>query len=312
MGKPSAPTPPDPRDTSSAATGTSVATAIANSGLQNVNRVGPDGSTLTYAQTGEQSFTDPFTGKTYQIPNYTATERLGETAQGIFDANQSAQGNLANTARDQSAFLQQYLGQPFQGDTSEIEKRIFELGSNTLDPKFANQRADLQTQLSNQGIKLGSAAYDRALNEQGQTQNSAYNDLALRGRGQAFGEMQALRNQPINEITALLSGSQVAQPNFGVNTPTGIPTTDNAGLINANFAQQQGNYGQQLNNWNNTVGGLLALAVPSFPTGGPRKTSRRLAKPKTARTSTAIATKEAGRSRWASWRRKLKRNTRTR
>ena len=39
----------------------------------------------------------------------------------------------------------------------------------------------------------------------------------------------------INEITALLSGSQVAQPQFGNFNQGTIPTTDNAGIINTNF-----------------------------------------------------------------------------
>lgn len=264
MGKPSAPTPPDPKETSAASTGTSVATAIANSNLRNVNQVGADGSTLTYEQTGSSNFTDPYTGQTYETPQYTATQKLSDPAQQIYDTNQAAQGNLANIARDQSGFLQGYLNKPFQANTSDIEKRLFELGSNTLDPKFERQRSDLQTRLSNQGIKLGSAAYDRALNEQGNTQNQAYTDLALRGRGQAFSELQAQRNQPINEISALLSGSQVSMPNYSTNVPSAIPTTDNAGLINANYNQQMNNYNQQMGQWNSTLGGLLGAGAQIY------------------------------------------------
>jgi len=69
----------------------------------------------------------------------------------------------------------------------------------------------------------------------------------------------AMRNQPINEITALLSGSQVSMPNFQMNQPSSIATTDNAGLINANYGQQQQNYQQQMQNWNSTMGGLFGM-----------------------------------------------------
>ena len=55
-------------------------------------------------------------------------------------------------------------------------------------------------------------------------------------------EQYQQRNQPLNEITALMAGSQVQQPNW-LNAPTSqIPTTDIGGLINQNFAQQQQNY----------------------------------------------------------------------
>ena len=272
MGKPKAPAPPNPVDVSKAQTGTSVATALANTSLQNVNRVGADGSTLTYNQTGSSAFKDPYTGVTAQLPQYTATERLSAPAQAIYDTRQGAEQNLATAARNQSGNVVNSMSQPWNPDTAAIERRIFELGSSTLNPQFERQRGDLETRLSNQGIKLGSAAYDRALNEMGNTQNQAYNQLALQGRGQAFGELQAIRNQPLNELSALLSGSQVSMPNYGVNTPAGIPTTDNAGLINANYGQQMQNWQQDQQNSNALLGGLFGLGSSAIMGGfGPFK-----------------------------------------
>jgi hypothetical protein len=257
--KNSAPEAPDPRETSAAQTGTSVATALANAALGNVNQVGADGSTLNYDQTGSYSFTDPYTGKSYDIPTFTATQQLSDIAQGIYDTNQQTQQNLANIGQDQSSFLQGYMGEPWQADTSDIESHLFDLGANTLDPKFEQQRSDLTTRLSNQGIKLGSAAYDRAMSQMQEGQTSAYNDLALRGRGQAFNELQAQRNQPINEISALMSGSQVSMPNYGINQPSQIPTTDNAGLINNAYMQDLTAWQQDQANRGGMLGGLFQL-----------------------------------------------------
>ena len=272
MGKQKAPAPPSPVDVSKAQTGTNLATAIANANLQNVNRVGADGSTLTYDQTGSYSFTDPYTGITAQLPQFTATERLSAPAQAIYDTRQGAEQNLATAARNQSGNVVNSMSQPWNPDTSAIERRIFELGSNTLNPQFERQRGDLETRLSNQGIKLGSAAYDRAMNEQGNTQSQAYNQLALQGRGQAFGELQSIRNQPLNELSALLSGSQVSMPNYGVNTPAGIPTTDNAALINSNYGQQMQNWQQDQQNRNSVLGGLFGLGSSAIMGGfGPFK-----------------------------------------
>lgn len=261
MGKSSAAQPetPDPKETSAAQTGTSVATALANSALGNVNQVGADGSTLTYDQTGDYSFTDPYTEQTYNLPTYTATESLSDQAQQLYDTNASTQQNLANVGNEQSSFLSEYLGEPWQADTSAIESHLFDLGSNTLDPQFERQRDDLETRLSNQGIKLGSDAYDRALSEMSSSQNSAYNNLALQGRSQAFSELQSQRNQPLNEITALMSGSQVSMPNTTINDQAQIATTDNAGLINNAYNQDMAAWQQQNAQDQAGMGGLLQL-----------------------------------------------------
>jgi hypothetical protein len=77
---------------------------------------------------------------------------------------------------------------------------------------------------------------------------------------QALQNAYALRDQPINEISALMSGSQISQPNFVNTQQAQIPTTDVAGLINQNFNQQFQNYQQQSQNWNSLMGGLMGMA----------------------------------------------------
>jgi hypothetical protein len=79
-------------------------------------------------------------------------------------------------------------------------------------------------------------------------------------RQQYLDEQSALRNQPINEISALLSGSQVSRPNFLNTNSATIPTTDVAGLINRNFDQQMAVSNQQSATANNIIGGLFGFA----------------------------------------------------
>jgi hypothetical protein len=98
----------------------------------------------------------------------------------------------------------------------------------------------------------------------GQAQNfqqaqSAFN-AANAARQQYLSEQFALRNQPVNEISALLSGSQVQSPNFLNTGNTTIPTTDVAGLINRNFDQQMAASNQQAATANNIIGGLFGFA----------------------------------------------------
>jgi hypothetical protein len=74
-------------------------------------------------------------------------------------------------------------------------------------------------------------------------------------------EQFALRNQPINEIGALLGTGQVQQPNFA-NVPTAqMPTTDVAGLVNNNYNQQLQGWQQQQANRQSLTGGLFGLGA---------------------------------------------------
>lgn len=260
MGKGSAPAPPDPVQTAAAQTGTNVSTAIANANLNNVNQVTPQG-TLTYTQTGTHEFTDPTTGKTFDIPQYTATTEFTPEQQAIFDQAQGAQLGLAKTANTQANFLNDYLGEPIQLGNEEVESRLFELGRNRLDPVFDERRAAMETKLANQGLMPGTEAYDRAMRDVGQMENDAYNQLLLSGRSQSIQEQLAQRNQPINEITALLGGSQVSQPMFQ-NTPQyQIPTTDYAGLVNSSYNQRLQGWQTEQQQQSDMMGGLFSAAA---------------------------------------------------
>ena len=112
MGKPDAPTPPDPMRTAAAQTGTNVSTAVANAYLNNTNQVTPDGS-LTYNATGSHSWTDPSTGQTYQIPTFTSTQTLSETGQKLKGTTDQTKQGLADMALAQTGRVSNLLGTPF-------------------------------------------------------------------------------------------------------------------------------------------------------------------------------------------------------
>ena len=259
MGKQKAPRPPDPQQTASAQTGTNIGTAIANNQMGMVNQVTPDG-TLSYTQSGTYKYTDPYTGKTYDLPKTTATTTLSQMGQQIKGENDQTQLNMAQTGNQQSAFLKDYLGTPWNPDTTAIEGRLMELGTQRMDPRFAQEEERLRTRLENQGVTSGSEAWNREMNTFGQNKNDAFNQLMLTGRGQAMGELSAIRNQPLNEISALMGGSQVASPNFGIMQPQGAATTDVAGLINNNYQQRAANVQQQNAQQQSLLGGLFGLA----------------------------------------------------
>jgi hypothetical protein len=126
MGKPDAPTPPDPIATARAQTGTNVSTAVANAYLGNVNQVTPTG-TLDYNQSNSYQWTDPTTGSTYNIPTFTATQTLTPQGQAIQNQTLAAQYNLAGMANAQSARISGLLsnnldlsGAPSGGNAQNI------------------------------------------------------------------------------------------------------------------------------------------------------------------------------------------------
>lgn len=259
MGKPDAPEPPDPKETAAGQTGTSVSTALANTIMGNVNRVGPDGSTLTYDQTGSYSFTDPYTGQTYDLPTFTATESLSPEARAIYDTGIETQGNLGTLARDQSAFLKDYMAEPFTYGVGEYEQWAGDTYDRLSGSALTRQQQQREAQLANQGLVPGSEAYDAAMKSLYEGQQGARDQFMLDAYGTGMQTALTQRNQPINEISALLSGSQVSMPSFSINQPSAIPTTDVAGLIETNYNQQLGKYQQEMANSQSILGGLFGL-----------------------------------------------------
>ena len=258
MGKPSAPKPPDPIKTGSAQTATNIGTAVANAGLNQVDQITPDGN-LSYTQSGSTSWTDPVSGKTYNIPKYTATQTLSQQGQAIKDQTNGAQLNFATLANDQSGRLGGLMSQPFSYNTGEHEQWAGNLYDQLNSSKNAADTEALRSRLVNQGLTEGSAGWDAAMRAQTAGMADSRNRFLLDSQNQGFSQAQATRNQPINEITALLSGSQVSQPNY-VNTPQqNIATTDYAGLINQDYQNRMGVYNSQMAQRGAMMGGLFGI-----------------------------------------------------
>jgi hypothetical protein len=386
MSKPEAPTPPNPRDTAQAQTGTNIGTAISNAMMNNINQVGPNGS-LNYSQSGTYNYTDPYTGQTYAIPQFTQTTTLSDAQKAIQAQDNQTQLNLAQLGNQQSSKLSDLLGSPMSldgapaaGDPSAITSvpgaqtnidtsglanasnitssygSDFDLASvqkalmAQMQPQLDVQQQKLQQQLADQGIKYGSAAYNNAMQPFGQQENNAWmqsitNATAQQAQamqtaqqqaafknaaqGQAFSqaateggftnsalqqqlaqaqagynaqnttrgnylqEQYAARDQPINEITSLLSGGQVTMPQFGQTNNNQIPTTDVAGLINNNFAQQSSNYQQANQNYQTLMGGILGLGG-NLAKAGATYMSDRNVKDDIDRIGTVFAASEEG------------------
>lgn len=255
MKKPKA---PSPAETAAAQSGMNRDTAISEQLINMVNTSNPWGST-NYQQTGTTGYRDS-SGKWVTIPTFTQTTTLSPEQQAIYDAATQAETNLANIASEQSARVSETLSDPFEFTNQDAANWAYDLGAQRLDPRFAREEEALRSRLTNQGIREGSQAWNNAMGRLSEGRNDAYNQLMLQGRGQAFSENLATRNQPLNELMALLSGTQVDNP-AAMSAPT--PQTQVGGVDYAGMVQQ--NYQQQMQNRGSMLGGLFGLAGSLAP-----------------------------------------------
>jgi hypothetical protein len=246
---PPAPPAPDPAATAAAQAKMNRETAITQFGLNAVNQITPDGS-LTYKQIG--TWPDG-------TPRYEATTALSKPQQAIYDTNQQTQQNFANIGRDQSARIGDLLGTPLQLGNEATEARLMDLGMKRLTPQFERNQEALRTRLLNSGIREGSDAWNAEMSRMSQSENDAITQLLLSGRAQANQEIMAERNAPINEITALMSGSQVSNPSFTSTPQTQVAGVDYAGMVQNNYNNQMKAWQQGQENSNAMMGGLFGL-----------------------------------------------------
>ncbi len=124
---------------------------------------------------------------------------------------------------------------------------------------------------------------DREINEQLRQRQIPMQELQKLGQMQTglFGldnqqrqrviqEQAYLRNLPLNETSALMSGTQIQNPTFGAAAPTAIAGTDYAGLAGDNYANQVSAYNAQLGRQNAATGAYtdLGAALIGSPAGG--------------------------------------------
>lgn len=246
------PSAPDPVATAQAQAGMNRDTAITQTQLNAGTTVNPWG-TVTNEQTGTSGFTDS-TGKWVETPKFTQTTTLSPSQQVIFDQSQAAQGNLAGIASEQSAFLKDYLGTPFEYNNADAEQWAYDRASPRILEQQGQNEATLRTTLANKGIREGSAAWSSEMARLTNANSDQMNQLELTGRSQAFSEALATRNQPLNEISALMSGSQVSNPS---SMSSGTPQASVGGVDYTSLVNQQ--YQSELARSQSSMGGLFGI-----------------------------------------------------
>ena len=213
---PSAPAAPDYRGAAQETAAGNLEAARAATAANRVNQITPYG-TLKYEVTGA----DP-----YGNPTWTATQALSPAQQQLLDYQNQASLGLGKLAGQGLGYVENMLKTPF--NTAALPSTGFnpsqtyqEAYMQRLSPQLQQNREQLQQRLANQGIDIGSTAYDRAMMQQAQREN----DLLAAATTQGFGvgqqarqtalqEQAYLRNEPLNTLSAVRTGAQVQGPQF--------------------------------------------------------------------------------------------------
>ncbi len=267
----SPPPAPDPAATAAAQATANKESAIAQSELNMINQYTPQGK-VEYTQRGTSA---------EGTPQYSATQTYSPEQQALYDLTTQAGQKFGETANTQMDAVRGRLSQPLDfsglGSAPTMSEATRQSVANSmyerLNPQFDRDRAALETQLANQGITMGSAAYNAAMDEINRSRNDArlavdtqagneasrLFSLESAARDRAINEMVQQRQVPLNELSAMLSGSQVQGPQF-VSVPTAqINAPDIMGATYANYQGQMNAYNQNAANQRASTSGLYGL-----------------------------------------------------
>lgn len=253
-----APKPTDPNTVAAAQIGqnafTSNANTVANSGTL-TNPYGTQTSNIEY-----QDVWNPQTKAMEKIARNNVTETLSAGQQGIFDRNQASETNLAQYGMDQTEQLKQRGGTPFQYNTGDHEQ-WFAKNYDALNAE-GNAQADeaMRSRLASQGIKAGSAEYDRQLKAQAGGQANARLQALMQSQGTGYEQSLATRNQQTNEPLAIATGTQINMPQFSAGRVGQVANTDMAGIY-SNYDNQKM---QRFNSKQQMLGGLFSGVGSAF------------------------------------------------
>lgn len=287
---PAAPAAPDYAGAAVAQGAANKETAVAQARLNNPNIYSPYGNqTVTWGTPDATGVAQP-----------TINQTLTPEAQRALTAQQNLQANLATLGGQSYGTAFDVMSKPFDYrgqvqtslDTSGIAKMPVNAGTtgqeaimSRLEPSLAKNRVSTETQLINQGLRPGTEAYDNAIKLLGQQENDARTQAALQGinldmsantqgfnqalQGGQFGNtanQQALaqaitqRQLPLNEINALMSGSQIQNPTFSPYSGSNIAPPPIANATAQQGAFDQNTYNQQMGSYNQNLAGLYSLA----------------------------------------------------
>lgn len=316
MGKkaPKAPTPPDPIKTAEAQGAANAEVARVNQAGSMVDQYTPYGSLIYTPIGGDRYRADvqlspqqaDLENRNYLMDRdmlHYAQEQLGRVGNVLASPMDTSRlpgyAPVRNLTTAQNVV--DFAGAPQAKDTQYYADQLMQRQA----PQFQRQRDDLRTQMINQGIREGTEAWQRGMDDFNRGQNDAQLAAQLAAgqeqsrqygissdqaayqnnlRGMQLGEHERayqaqltadnyqnqlrqaqlqeqayLRQLPINEISALMSGAQVQGPSF-VNTPAyNQAQTPLAESVYGSYQGQLNNYNTAMQSRASMTQGLMGL-----------------------------------------------------
>ncbi|MEM8538791.1 MAG: tail fiber domain-containing protein, partial [Pseudomonadota bacterium] len=168
------------------------------------------------------------------------------------------QSRLAGLERDRASFQNQAQGQQFN---QNLQQGAFfnQAQQQQYDQAMGRTAFANQAQAQRFGQNAQNAAFRNASRQSEFNARQANANLDNSLRSQILQERLTLRNQPINEITAMMAGSQVQNPGLTAPNMAQIPTTDFAGITNQAYQNQLNAWQMQNANQQSLFGGILGL-----------------------------------------------------
>jgi hypothetical protein len=259
---PKAPAAPDYSSAARETAAGNLAAAQQATAANRVNQYTPYGS-LEYTMSGEDSYGNPM---------WSATQKFSPDQQRLLDIQNELSYGVGQLGTKGLDYVRQQLESPF--DVSQLpsiginpSETYSDAMMRRLAPQMEQGRGKLEQQLANQGIQIGSEAYDRAIRNFDQKQNDLMLgaqtqglQAGLQARQQQLGELAYRRNEPLNVLSALRTGSQVTAPTY-VNSSQQATTAgpDLLGAAGMQYNAQMGDFNAQQAAQANFNQGLMGL-----------------------------------------------------
>lgn len=218
-----APSPPPAPDVVGAAQAQGVANqaaAEASSRLNNPNVINPAGTQIWTEGAGSAD-------------RPTVTQSLSPENQALYDQGLATKSQLGEVAGQGAEALKgivgtqiDFGGAPGVGNTEATRANVLRALNSRIDEDFTNRREGTNSELIARGLRPGTKAYDDAMFqlERGRTDAKSQAEatagaevsrqfgIDTQARKDYIAELLSKRQVPLNEITALMSGSQVQNP----------------------------------------------------------------------------------------------------
>nr|CRH05500.1 conserved protein of unknown function. Containing aminotransferase, class-II, pyridoxal-phosphate binding site [Candidatus Magnetococcus massalia] len=218
----SAPPAPDPYAWANAQAQANKEAVYESARVNQINRKTPYGNEYWSGEIGSADRTQHIT---LSEPASTAFNQQMTVAKGLGDVAVSRLGQIDSSAFTTYGIPEMFGAGQLDAGQQMATDRLYSQGARYLEPRMNREMEGLHTTLTNQGLAIGSEGYQRAMGDFVDKKSLAYADLRdqaqlggaaeagrLMGlsqtqRQQALSDRLLERQQPMNELAAILQGS---------------------------------------------------------------------------------------------------------